>query len=560
MDAPLKPQHSAMIGVEQTEEGLLEHAAQWQAADMYRPAGGPHAASRLAHFLLLLPPLQGTRPEWFPSAGCVLSWQLRWLRAHAASITLVADQDVLARLSTVMATLGDTAPRVALCPWNRLPRHAPTVFATQPSAPVVVMAAPFLTDCALDAVLGAHLDSRQRLSVVRQRGGRRAPLIHIFESAYLAALWDDLPTALWTYAYNSAIGLPVEGRRRTCTAQFAAVTTAAPEELRRLERQWKRWTPSLAAAARDGEGGSARATVAASARICGPVLLSPGVTVAEGARVGPWVVLEQGCAVGVGAWVERSVVGRQASLEPSACIYNSLVDAGVHVSAEVPVLKAHLHGGAVGLELLPGAEHERHLPHSYLIAKRALDLLLSLAVLALVVPFLLVIMCACLLIQGRPIFFSHERLGRHGRHFHMLKVRTMYRNAHLLSAPLAELESSPRFKIPDDPRITRFGRILRKTSVDELPQLFNVIRGQMSIIGPRPIVPKEALRYGIYTADLVRVAPGVTGLWQVNGRTDTTYAQRVMLDIKYGDTCSLWQDLRILVATVPAVLFLRGAE
>src|SRR5262249_3622006 len=161
--------------------------------------------SKLAHIFLLLPPLQGTRPDWYPIVGCVLSWQLRWLRAHAASITLVADVDLTARLASVLTTLGDGAPAVMLCPWERLPGHAPALVADS-AAPVVIMAAPFLTDCALDTVLCAHMGSRHRMSIVRQRRGRRAPMIHIVEASQLAVLHDKLLTALWTYASNPAIG------------------------------------------------------------------------------------------------------------------------------------------------------------------------------------------------------------------------------------------------------------------------------------------------------------------------------------------------------------------
>src|SRR5262249_24943821 len=148
-----------------------------------------------------------------------------------------------------LTTLSDDVPAVTLCSWSRLLRHAPAALSADTAAPVVIMATPFLTDCALETVLRAHTTSRQRLSVVRQRRGRRAPLIHIFAAGYLAALWDERPTALWTYALNPAIGLPLEGRRRTWMAQFAVVDTASPEELRRLERLWKRWTPPLAVCA-----------------------------------------------------------------------------------------------------------------------------------------------------------------------------------------------------------------------------------------------------------------------------------------------------------------------
>jgi lipopolysaccharide/colanic/teichoic acid biosynthesis glycosyltransferase len=122
------------------------------------------------------------------------------------------------------------------------------------------------------------------------------------------------------------------------------------------------------------------------------------------------------------------------------------------------------------------------------------------------------------------------------------------------------LQDSPNFKLRNDPRVTRLGRVLRASSIDELPQLFNVLGGQMSLVGPRPIVTAEIGRYAPYDDDLLRVLPGMTGLWQVNGRSHTTYARRVYFDVKYGDTCSLREDIAILLETIPAVLFRRGAH
>jgi lipopolysaccharide/colanic/teichoic acid biosynthesis glycosyltransferase len=122
------------------------------------------------------------------------------------------------------------------------------------------------------------------------------------------------------------------------------------------------------------------------------------------------------------------------------------------------------------------------------------------------------------------------------------------------------LHETERHKLSSDPRVTPLGRLLRKTSLDEVPQLFNVLAGHMSVVGPRPIVAAEVLRYGIYAPDLLEMRPGLTGLWQISGRSRTTYARRIMYDIKYLDSRSVTQDLRILVGTIPAVLLLRGAE
>ncbi len=167
--------------------------------------------------------------------------------------------------------------------------------------------------------------------------------------------------------------------------------------------------------------------------------------------------------------------------------------------------------------------------------------------------------------DGGPVLFGHKRIGENGRHFRCLKFRSMVPDADavlqqvLLSNPGARAEWEATHKLHDDPRITPIGRILRKTSIDELPQLLNVLRGEMSLVGPRPIIDAEVPRYGRDISYYFETKPGITGLWQVSGRSNTTYEHRVRLDVWYVRNWSLWHDIAILMKTLPAVLTKEGA-
>jgi len=194
--------------------------------------------------------------------------------------------------------------------------------------------------------------------------------------------------------------------------------------------------------------------------------------------------------------------------------------------------------------------------------KRALDLAVCLAVLPLVLP--VVALCAIVISiesPGAPALFRQERTGRGGHRFRMYKLRTMVPNAHELKARYMHLNEHryPDFKITNDPRVTRCGRIMRKTSLDELPQIFNVILGDMSLVGPRPTSfgPET---YRLWHTARLEVKPGLTGLWQISGRADLEFDDRLRLDIAYIRARSLRLDVEILVRTVTAVLSTRGAN
>jgi exopolysaccharide biosynthesis polyprenyl glycosylphosphotransferase len=197
-----------------------------------------------------------------------------------------------------------------------------------------------------------------------------------------------------------------------------------------------------------------------------------------------------------------------------------------------------------------------------LVVKRGIDIAGAVIGLVALGPVMLVIAAFIRLTSSGPALFTQERYGLHKRRFRMYKFRTMVTNAEELQAKLESKNEAqgPVFKIRNDPRITKIGRILRKTSLDELPQFLNVLWGQMSLVGPRPLPKRDVARFD--DASLMRrfsVKPGLTCLWQINGRSDTDFDRWIELDLKYIDGWSLGLDLRILAKTIPAIIKGTGA-
>ena len=194
--------------------------------------------------------------------------------------------------------------------------------------------------------------------------------------------------------------------------------------------------------------------------------------------------------------------------------------------------------------------------------KRFFDIVLSLAALAALSPFLLAVAVWVKLDSSGPVIYRQVRVGRFGRHFRFYKFRTMRVDADRIKQRLmAENQSADGviIKMKRDPRVTRIGRYLRKFSIDELPQLFNVLIGDMSLVGPRPPLPDEVRLYTLEDRKRLNVVPGLTCIWQISGRSDIPFSKQVQLDKEYIDSRGFWQYCRILVKTVPAILTGRGA-
>jgi lipopolysaccharide/colanic/teichoic acid biosynthesis glycosyltransferase len=194
-----------------------------------------------------------------------------------------------------------------------------------------------------------------------------------------------------------------------------------------------------------------------------------------------------------------------------------------------------------------------------------MDVTIVLLALLFLLPLMVVIALAIVAQDGGPIFFAHRRIGRDGRPFYCLKFRSMAVDAEsrlgalLASDPIAREQWARDHKLRSDPRVTPLGAFLRRSSLDELPQFFNVLRGEMSVVGPRPIVEAEICRYGRRFRHYCAVKPGITGLWQVSGRTDVDYRARVAMDCLYVKSKSPRLYVWIIVATVPAVIMRRGS-
>lgn len=200
------------------------------------------------------------------------------------------------------------------------------------------------------------------------------------------------------------------------------------------------------------------------------------------------------------------------------------------------------------------------------VVKRLFDILFSLSILILGFPVFALISLLIFLSSKGKIIFGHERVGRGGYTFRCYKFRTMYCDADqrltklLNEHPEMKSEWETSFKLKNDPRVTPLGKFLRKTSLDELPQFWNVLKGDLSVVGPRPVVLQELQKfYGPQAHIILSIRPGLTGLWQVSGRNDTSYLERIRLDEEYVRSQSLFLDLKLIIKTLPAMIFSKGA-
>jgi exopolysaccharide biosynthesis polyprenyl glycosylphosphotransferase len=228
------------------------------------------------------------------------------------------------------------------------------------------------------------------------------------------------------------------------------------------------------------------------------------------------------------------------------------------------MLKTTLNALTLSTDYVSAAEETVAVPRGavYEASKRVVDCVLSgLGLLALLPVFLLTALAVRLDSRG-PALFCQDRVGRDGKLFRCWKFRSMYLDAEKRKAELMkqnEMSGGVLFKMKEDPRITRVGKFIRKASIDELPQLWNVFIGDMSLVGPRPAVPAEVDQYTPYQRGRLQVKPGITCLWQVSGRSDLNFEEQVRLDLQYARIRSLGVDFTLLFKTIPAVLFARGA-
>jgi lipopolysaccharide/colanic/teichoic acid biosynthesis glycosyltransferase len=204
----------------------------------------------------------------------------------------------------------------------------------------------------------------------------------------------------------------------------------------------------------------------------------------------------------------------------------------------------------------------RVLVNSANVAKRLVDVVASLLFITILSPLFLMLALLIWIEDGRPVLFSQTRVGKWGREFKMHKFRSMCRNAEALFPTLADKNQHAErvtFKMKNDPRITRIGRWMRRFSLDELPQFFNVLKGDMSLVGPRPPLPREVAHYSLADRRRLETTPGITCLWQISGRSEIDFSGQVQLDVRYIESQSFWIDMKILLATPSAVLSGRGA-
>lgn len=241
-----------------------------------------------------------------------------------------------------------------------------------------------------------------------------------------------------------------------------------------------------------------------------------------------------------------------------ARLYRDLQDHDVDVRVSAGLM--NIAASRVAVEPLDGvpvlALRKIQLARQQVLAKRLFDILLSATLLLAAAPVLLAAAVFVKLNSSGPVFYRQIRVGQYGKEFRMIKFRTMIENAHEMLTHLKERNEADGllFKISDDPRVTKVGKFLRRFYIDELPQLFNVLRGRMSLVGPRPPLPEEVARYDDWLRGRIKVKPGMTGLWQVNGRHQLSFADYVRYDLFYVENWSVASDLHILWRTLPAIL------
>lgn len=305
-----------------------------------------------------------------------------------------------------------------------------------------------------------------------------------------------------------------------------------------------------------------RCEIGDGAKIIGPVIVGDDTCVGPRALLRESIVWTE-CRLGEGASLEYSLMTDSCTLPAGASVAGALVEQGRVLADGINLVNSDsapiLVSGAASPTRTPGYRKVTRV--AYMAVKRALDLLLPIATLPVLAPLGAIVVIAIKVDTPGPVFYSQPRCGRGGREFQMYKFRTMVLDAHSQQSTLHEKKEAdgPMFKMKHDPRITRVGRFLRRTSLDELPQLWNVARGEMSLVGPRPLAMHEMIWCPRWRDIRLKVKPGLTGLWQVSGRSDLGFDGWIENDISYVRDQSLWLDLRIMLKTFKVLLGRSGA-
>ena len=307
-----------------------------------------------------------------------------------------------------------------------------------------------------------------------------------------------------------------------------------------------------------------------SAYVLGPLVIGSDCRIEEGASIIGPAVIGDGCEIGEGSVVRNSILWERVHVPPGCKVETSIVDSGASISEETWVRSSILVAGGEGREdrrfeseppssVLPHAANA--LPQKTVLGKSLFDFVGAGLLLILSTPILLLCGLAIRLDSPGPVIFRQRRCGKNGKPFWMFKFRTMVKDADKKQSELQEQNETdgPVFKIVADPRVTRVGKVLRRMSLDELPQLLNVLRGEMSLVGPRPLASDEMRYCPAWRDRRLSVKPGITGLWQVNGRSRAKFHDWVRHDIEYVKRQSLLLDLQILAKTLLAVIRGSGA-
>ena len=316
--------------------------------------------------------------------------------------------------------------------------------------------------------------------------------------------------------------------------------------------------------------------ISPQAYLLGPMVIGEGSKIKDWAQIIGPSVIGRGCQISEGVLVRESILRDNVSIARHARIEYSIIGDGSDVPDHLSIKEAVASKG-LNLEtanLIPSGYSIRNVldlsgmvsatgfrREIYEIGKRIMDVVLSFSGIVLLLPLLLCIAILIKLESPGPVFYIQKRCGKGGRMFGMIKFRSMMASAEKLQSKLVPLKETdgPVFKISNDPRITRLGKILRRTSIDELPQLFNVLKGEMSLVGPRPLIMDEMKFSPSWREIRLSVKPGITGLWQIKGRRDAWFHDWIRYDLAYVKNQSLWQDIKILYKTVKVVLKREGA-